>query len=172
VSYAFRRSCRLATPAQLTHYQSQSYVTTDDQSANMSWCQATTLGPKPYFYHCQTVAGSLMWAACLTRGRCCRLQLLLAVANAVIVGSESCGANDHILLPQIRDSPSVEGQVPVFTFPRNRMNQLYRQALGSFSVACYDSHGYGGGIRTCLHSGIRVRVTLRVAVYCQSEAGD
>jgi hypothetical protein len=41
----------------------------------------------------------------LTRGRVCRLQLLLAVASAVILGSESLGTRYHILLSQIRDFP-------------------------------------------------------------------
>jgi hypothetical protein len=39
----------------------------------------------------------------LTRGRVCRLQLLLALASAVILGSESRGTSDHILLSQTRD---------------------------------------------------------------------
>jgi hypothetical protein len=41
----------------------------------------------------------------LTRGRDCRLQLLLALTNTVILGSESRGTRDHILLSQIRDFP-------------------------------------------------------------------
>jgi hypothetical protein len=44
-------------------------------------------------------------APSLTRGRVCRLQLLLALASAVILGSESLGTRDHILLSQIRDFP-------------------------------------------------------------------
>jgi hypothetical protein len=55
--------------------------------------------------------------------------------------------SDQILLSQIRDSPNMEGQVPVFTYPKNRVAQLYPQALGSLSVAFYDSQGYSGGIR-------------------------
>jgi hypothetical protein len=47
----------------------------------------------------------------------CRLQLLLVLASAVILGSESRGIHDHILLSQIQDSPNLEGQVPVFIFP-------------------------------------------------------
>jgi hypothetical protein len=35
------------------------------------------------------------------------------------------------LLSQIRDSPNLEGQVLIFISPRNRMAQLYPQALGS-----------------------------------------
>jgi hypothetical protein len=44
-------------------------------------------------------------ALSLTGRRVCRLQLLLALASAVILGSESRGICDHILLPQIRDFP-------------------------------------------------------------------
>jgi hypothetical protein len=43
--------------------QSQSYVTTDGQSACLSWCQASIWGPRPHFYHCQTVACLLMCGA-------------------------------------------------------------------------------------------------------------
>jgi hypothetical protein len=67
----------------------------------------------------------------LTTGWVCILQLLLAVASAVIFGFESLGIYDHILLTQIRDSANLEGQVPVFISPRNRVAQLYPQALGS-----------------------------------------
>jgi hypothetical protein len=42
-------------------------------------------------------------APSLTRGRVCRLQLLLALASAVIFGSESRTTRGHILLSQIRD---------------------------------------------------------------------
>jgi hypothetical protein len=42
-------------------------------------------------------------ALSLMRGRVCRLQLLLALASAVILESESCGTHDHILVSQIRD---------------------------------------------------------------------
>jgi hypothetical protein len=72
------------------------------------------------------------------RGLVCRLQLLLALANAFILRSESRRAHVHILLSQIRDSPKLEGQVPVFISPRNMEAQLYPPALGSLSVAFYD----------------------------------
>jgi hypothetical protein len=92
-------------------------------------------------------------APCLTRVRVCRLQLLLALASTVILGSESRGTHGHILLSQILESPILVGQVPVFIFPRNRVFRLYPQALGSLFVASYDSQGYGGGIRPRLHTG-------------------
>jgi hypothetical protein len=89
----------------------------------------------------------------LTRGWFCRLQLLLVLASAIILRSESRGTHDHILLSQIRDSPNLEGQIPVLISPINRVARLYPQALGSFFVASYDSQGYGGGIRLHLHTG-------------------
>jgi hypothetical protein len=46
------------------------------------------------------------------RGWVSHLQLLLALASAVILVSESCRTHDHILLSQIRDSPNLEGHVP------------------------------------------------------------
>jgi hypothetical protein len=44
-------------------------------------------------------------APSLTRGRVCRLQMLLALASTVIYGCESRRTLDHILLSQIRDFP-------------------------------------------------------------------
>jgi hypothetical protein len=55
--------------------------------------------------------------------------LLLALASIVILGSESRGTHDHILLPQIRDSY------------RNRVARLYPRALGSLFVTFYDPQG-------------------------------
>jgi hypothetical protein len=120
---------------------------------SLSWCQAPIWGLRPQFYYCQTVAGYWCGAISLTRERVCRLQLRLVLASAVIHGSESRGTSDYILLSQIRDSPNLEGQVLVFKSLKNRVAQLYPQALGSLCVASYDSKGYSGGIRTSLHSG-------------------
>jgi hypothetical protein len=53
----------------------------------------------------------------------------------------------------IRDSPNLEGQVPVFISPRNRVAKLYPRALGSLFLASYDSQGSGGVILTRLHTG-------------------
>jgi hypothetical protein len=43
--------------------QSQSYVTTDGQSANLSWNKAPIWGLRPVLYYCLTVTGFLMWGA-------------------------------------------------------------------------------------------------------------
>jgi hypothetical protein len=52
----------------------------------------------------------------------------------------------------IWDCPNLEGEVPIFIAPRNRLAQLYPLALGSLFVASYVSQGYGGGILTRLHT--------------------
>jgi hypothetical protein len=42
-------------------HQSQSYVTTNGQSASLSWCQAPFWGLRPDFYFCHTILFLLMW---------------------------------------------------------------------------------------------------------------
>jgi hypothetical protein len=86
-------------------YLSLSYVTTDGQSTNLSSNRAPIRGLRQDFYYCQSVAGLLILALSLTRGRICPLQLLLALTSAVILCSESRGTRDHILLSQIWDFP-------------------------------------------------------------------
>jgi hypothetical protein len=66
-------------------------------------------------------------ALSLTRGRVCRLQLLLPVASAVILGTESRGV--------------------ATIFYRHRFET-------SLFIASYDSQDYGGGILTRLHTEI------------------
>jgi hypothetical protein len=92
----------------------------------------------------------------LTRGWVCHLQLLLVLASAVILRSESRGTHDHSLPSQIRDSTNLEGQVPVFISPRNSVARLYPQAPDSLFVASYDSQDYDGSIRARLHTGSHV----------------
>jgi hypothetical protein len=83
----------------LAESESESYVTTDGQSVSLSWNKASICGLRPDFYYRRTLAGLLMWGLSLTRGRICRLQLLLALASAVILGSESLG-NVFIIVTQ------------------------------------------------------------------------
>jgi hypothetical protein len=49
--------------------------------------------------------------------------------------------------------PTLQGQVSVFIPLRNRVTQLYIQALGPIFFASYESQDYGGGIRTLLQAG-------------------
>jgi hypothetical protein len=91
-------------------------------------------------------------APSLTRGRVCRLQLLLILVSGIILGYEPRGTHDRILLSQIRDYVNLESQVLVFISHWNMVAQLYPQALGSLLFASYDSQDYSGGIRTRLHA--------------------
>jgi hypothetical protein len=100
--------------------------------------QSVRLGDKPlethdqYFFFQLNICGHSPYVtSSLTRGWVCSLQLLLALSSAVILRSESLGTH-HILLSQIRDSPNLEGQVPAFISPRNRVTKLYPQALVFF----------------------------------------
>jgi hypothetical protein len=43
--------------------QSQSYITTDGQPANLSWNKAPNWGLRPDLDYCLTVAGLLVWGA-------------------------------------------------------------------------------------------------------------
>jgi hypothetical protein len=47
----------------LPESESESYVTTDSQSASLSWYKAPVWGLRPDFYCRRTVAGLLMWGA-------------------------------------------------------------------------------------------------------------
>jgi hypothetical protein len=82
--------------------------------------------PRSIFYYCHTVAGFLdVEAPSLMRGLVCRLQLLLGLASAVILRSESRETHDHILLPQIRDFLNLESKVHVYSISsRNKVAQL------------------------------------------------
>jgi hypothetical protein len=72
-----------------------------------------------FIFQLNTCGYSLYVTSFLTRGCVCRLQLLLALASALVLRSESCGTHDHILLSQIRDSPNLGSQVPIFISPTN-----------------------------------------------------
>jgi hypothetical protein len=135
---------------------SQSYITTDSQSASPSWCQAPIWDQRSIFLSPWNFVRHLrVWyfvAPTLMRGRVCNLLLLLVLASAVPLGSESHGTIFYC--PNSWDSPNLEGQVTVFISPRNRVAQIYPRALGSLSVVSYDSQGYGGGILIRLHMGM------------------
>jgi hypothetical protein len=57
-------------------------------------------------------------------------------------------------------SPDLDGQVPIFISPRNRVAQSYPRALGSLFISSYGSQGYGGGILTRHQTGQWVRSNI------------
>jgi hypothetical protein len=73
--------------------------------------------------------------------------------------SELRWTRNHVLQSHLRlTQPGGPG--PHIYIPRNRVAQLYHQALGSIFVASYDSQGYGRGIVTCLHTDRQIMVLL------------
>jgi hypothetical protein len=85
--------------------ESDSYITTDGQSASLYWNKAPIWGLRPDFYYCQTVAGLLIWDAFYGE----RTGLSFAIAAGARQRSHSRAGSrwtrDHILLSQIRDFP-------------------------------------------------------------------
>jgi hypothetical protein len=79
------------------------------------YSQSVRLGAKPLKIHDQQIfqLSTCGYNPCvtssLTRGWVCSIQLLLDLASAVILGSDSNGTHGHILLSQIRDSPQPGG---------------------------------------------------------------
>jgi hypothetical protein len=99
--------------------QCQSYFTVGSLPPNSStWRQALETNDQHSFFQMNTCGYSPYLTSSLTRRCSCCLQRLMAIDSADILRSESRGTDDHILLSQIRDSPNLEGQVPVFSLPR------------------------------------------------------
>jgi hypothetical protein len=125
-----------------------------------------------FTFELNTCGSSPYVTSSLTRRWVCRLQLLLVLVSAVILKSEFRGTHEHILLSQIRDSPNLEGQVNVFISPEQGgtvispgsgflFRRLLRLARLRWRYSTPPPHGI-------FISGIRVRVTLRLAVYRKS----
>jgi hypothetical protein len=85
--------------------QSQSHIANDGQSVSKSWCRAPSGAHDQIFITIWQLRSCFCGAPSLTRGRVCFLHMLLALARAVFLGSESLGTCDHILLSQIWDFP-------------------------------------------------------------------
>jgi hypothetical protein len=99
------------------------------------------------------------------RGRVCNLlyNCFWALPEQSLSGRSPAELTAIFYCP-IWDFPNLEGQVPIFISPRNRVAQLYPWALGSLFVASYDLQGYGGVILTCLHLGILSYILLWAAL--------
>jgi hypothetical protein len=139
----------------MSHPEPESELLHDWRFTTNQFVMATSpLRPttRKFIFQLNTCGYSTYVTSSLTKGWICLLQLLLDLASAVILRSESRGTHDHILLSQIRDFPNLEGRVPVFMSLRNRVARLYPQAVGSLFIASRDSQGYGGGIRPRLHT--------------------
>jgi hypothetical protein len=106
------------------------------------------------FFQLNTCGHSPYVTSFLTRGWVCRLQLLLALASAVILGSESRGTQAHILLSLIRDPPPTWRARSPYLYPQEQGGPVILPGTGFLFLAFYDSQSYGGGIRTRFQTGI------------------
>jgi hypothetical protein len=104
------------------------YVTTDGQSASLSWNKAPIWGLRPDFYYCQTVSGLVTWGA-------------LSDVRTSLPFTIVCWSSPA----QSYSGPSPVGLVTIFYYCLRFETSLF--------VASYDSQGYGGGIRPRLHTG-------------------
>jgi hypothetical protein len=106
--------------------QSQSYFTSGGlPPISSSWGQAPWDSRAVIIFQLNTCSYRHYVTSSLTRGWVCRLQLLLVLASSIILRSESHRAHDHILLPQIRDFPHLEGQVTLFQIGTEVLNLTY-----------------------------------------------
>jgi hypothetical protein len=126
----------------LINCQSQSYFTTDGLPPfSSSWRHSSWDSRPAIFFYLNTCFHSSYVISSLTRGRVCSLLLLLALASAVILRINSRG--------RARSS-----YIYIYISNRNRVAHDYPHALGSLFIACYDSQGYGIGIRHRLHTKV------------------
>jgi hypothetical protein len=100
-------------------------------------------------------------APSLTRGRVCNLlyNCFWSLPEQSLLG-RSPAELTTIFYCLIWDSPNLDGQVPVFISPRNRVAQLYPRALGSLLSPLTTRRDYGGGILTRLHTGLCCPISL------------
>jgi hypothetical protein len=134
------------------------------------------LGPTTsiFFFQLNTCGHNPYVTTSLTRRWVCRLQFLLALANAVTLGSESRGTHGHILLSPIRNSSNVEDQVPVLTSLQEHGTPVitpytgfpFRRLRWHAGLRWRYSNPLPHGLPTSTR--ISIRVTLRMVVYRQS----
>jgi hypothetical protein len=126
---------------------SESYITTDDQSASLSCNKAPIWDLWSDFYYCQTVDGLSMWGTLYDEWT----GLSFTIADGFSPAQSFLGTSTVRL-------------VTIFYCSRFET---------SLFIASYDSQCYDGGIRTHLYTRlikakVKVKITLRLAVYRQS----
>jgi hypothetical protein len=104
---------------------SQSYITTDGQSASLSWCQAPICDPRPIFpllslIICWQLRICWCGAPSLTRSWVCSFQLLLDIVSTDFFRSESHGTHEDIVLSLILRLPQPVGLGSRIYFPQEQ----------------------------------------------------
>jgi hypothetical protein len=142
-------------PSQDSPNRSRIFFTTDSQSVSQSVSQC--LGVEHPCGTCDRIllpVGMFLFESCVLVSveRPLWREDGSTICSAITQWSESHRTRNHTWLSHLR-LPNLEGQVPVFISPRNRVAQLYPRALDSLYVASCDSQGYGVGILTLRHTG-------------------
>jgi hypothetical protein len=129
---------------------SWSQFTTDGQSVSLSWCRAPIWSPWPDFCFLSDDCGFLdVWRP-LWREDGSVIYLyncFWSLPEQSLLG-RSPAELTTIFYHLIWDSPNLEGQVPVFISPRNRVAQLYPQALECY-ICIYIFRSRKPRIRSC-----------------------
>jgi hypothetical protein len=124
--YPTTAGCSLCNSPFPTHTHTHTHKHKSESELLYDWqftANQFVLAPSPLrptaniFFPLNTCGYSPYVTSSLTRRWVCPLQLLLGLASAVILRSESRRTHDHILLSQIRDFPNLDGQVLVFISP-------------------------------------------------------
>jgi hypothetical protein len=123
--------------SQIRVIESESYITTNGQSASLSWNKAPIWGLRPDFYYCQTVSGLLICGAlAVTRGPVCRLQLLLALANAVILSQIRVTESKSYIMTDGQSASLYWNKAPIWAYGQIfiTVRQLRVCWCGAFSL--------------------------------------
>jgi hypothetical protein len=140
------------------------------------WWQGPWVSRPAIFFQLNTCFHSPYVTSSLMRGWVCCLQLLLALASAVIFRSESRGLMTTFCCLKFETPQTWRIRFPYLYPPGTGWPSYTPQALGSLFITSYNSQGYNGGIRPCIHMGSqwltksRSQVRLRLMVYHQSSS--
>jgi hypothetical protein len=117
---------------------------TNGQSASLSWCRAPIWSPWPeYCFLCDICrfldVGHPLWRE---DGSVIYLYNCFWDLQKLLLSGPSPTELTTILYGLIRDAPHLEGHVPIFVSPRNRVAQLYLQELCFLFTTSYNSQIY------------------------------
>jgi hypothetical protein len=114
--------------------QGQSCITTDGQSASLSWCQAPIWDPRP-MYHLPLIIFRrlrICWcgAPSLARSQVYAFQFLRAIASTAFLRSESHGTNEPSLLSLFLRLPQPGGPGSCIYFPQEQGSPVIPPRIG------------------------------------------
>jgi hypothetical protein len=139
------------TTISLRQSQSQSFITTDGQSASLSWNKVPIWGLRPVLYYCQTVSGLFVWDA-------------LSEERTDLSFTFTAG-------PRQRSHLRVQipwNSWPYITVSDSRLLFPSPPTTRRTTVEVLTPPPHGMSSMISLSLSVRVRFTLRLAVYLQS----